>query len=74
MKAIIKFFNTWGTTIVISLILLFITFGFICCLTQLIAKIGIFISSCGLIGTGMSLAISIYVLILEIKETIKINE
>lgn len=57
MQTIINFIKKYGSVITISLITLLIICAFICCLTQVIAKIGVFIGTCGIIGTIFTLVI-----------------
>lgn len=71
MQTIINFINKYGSVITISLITLLIMCAFICCLTQVIAKIGVFIGTCGIIGTIFTLVICTWLLIQEIKYVTK---
>lgn len=59
MQKIINFINKYGSIITISLITLLILCAFICCLTQVVAKIGVFIGICGIIGSIFSIIICI---------------
>lgn len=68
MKNLIKLIQKYNNVITISIISLLIACAFICCLTQVIAKIGMFIGICGIFGTIVPLIISILLLINEIKE------
>lgn len=71
MQTIINFIKKYGSVITISLITLLIMCAFICCLTQVIAKIGVFIGTCGIIGTIFALVICTWLLIQELKHVTK---
>lgn len=71
MQTIINFIKKYGSIITISLITLLIICAFICCLTQVIAKIGVFMGTCGIVGLVPTLSICIWLLILEIKNVTK---
>ena len=65
MQTIINFIKKYGSIITISLNALLLLCAFICCLTQVITKIGVFMGTCGLIGSGLTLIIYIWLWILE---------
>ena len=70
MNRIIKFFNKWGTTIVLSLVTLLLLSTFICNLSLVFSHFALLLSLPGTIGATISLVIGIYLLISEIKETL----
>lgn len=72
MDRIIKFFNKWGTTIVASLVTLLLICTFICNLSLVFSHFALLLSLPGTFGATCSLALSIFLLIEEIKEARKL--
>lgn len=73
MKRIIKFFNNWGTTIVLSIVTLLMICSFICNLALLLSHLSTLLSIPGIIGSTLSLILCVFLLIEEIKETLDLK-
>lgn len=73
MKRIAKFFNNWGTTIVLSIVTLLMICSFICNLSLLLSHLGILLSIPGIMGSTLSLILCVFLLIEEIKETLDLK-
>jgi len=67
MEKIINFIKKYGNVTSISAILILCVF--ICCLVQIITKIGVFTGTCGLVGSGLALIIYVWLLISEYGKT-----
>ena len=68
MQTIINFIKKYGSIITLSLIALLIICAFICCITQVAAKIAVFLGTCGCIGIALTLGFIAFLLIIEFKE------
>lgn len=68
METIINFLNTYSIIIVLSIIALLLICAFICCITQVAAKIAVFLGACGCIGIALTLGFIAFLLIIEFKE------
>lgn len=68
METIINFLNTYSNIIVLSIIALLLICAFICCITQVAAKIAVFLGACGCIGIALTLGFIAFLLIIEFKE------
>lgn len=56
MEKVFGFFKEWASVIFFAAEALLLLCAFIVCVTQLAAKIGVFIASCGALGSSIALA------------------
>lgn len=68
MEKIINFIKTYGNIIALSIVALLLICAFICCVSQVAAKIAVFFGACGSIGISIILGIIAFLLIEEIKD------
>lgn len=68
MDKIINFFNKWNTTFVLCFITLLLLCTFICNLSLVFSHFALLLSLPGALGSICSLALSIFVLVEEIKD------
>lgn len=66
MEKLFRFIKEWASVIIVAVIVALLLCAFIVCVTQLSAKIGVFLSSAGALGCGLSLLVLGYGLVYEI--------
>lgn len=67
MKRLLKFIKEWASAMFFAVVLALLLCALIVCVAQIAAKIGVFMASCGLVGSVIAIVIFANELVYEIK-------